>query len=93
MIARVARFYGWPLSEILELDVQTFDQFYRATQAIEAHEFLMSLKVQDWPHMKENARNKLHGKMSEIAYNSTKTGPKGGKKLTNEELAKILSKR
>lgn len=53
----------------------------------------MQLKAHDWPNMKETARTKLHGQMSRIAYGDLKSGPKTAKKLTNEELAKILNKR
>jgi hypothetical protein len=93
MVARFARFYGWPLDQILGLNVDEFDQLYRAIASIEAHEFLLALKAQDWPNMKENARSKLHSKMAEVAYSATRTGPAKAKKLTNEELAKILNKR
>lgn len=92
-IAKVARFYGWPLSEILELDIHTFQQVYNAIAPLEAHEFLVTLKTFDWPNMKDAARTKLHAKMKDVAYNSIKGDKTPKKKISNEELAKILSKR
>lgn len=90
----MARFYGWPPNVILDLDIDTFDLFLKAIEPLEAQEFLVTLKSMDWPNLKENARTKLHSQMRNVAYNSVKTSKASKvKKISNEELAKILSMR
>ena len=78
---------------ILDLDVNVFELFCQAIPIIEAQEMLSDFKVQDWSNMKETARSKLHSHLSKTAFNSISTGKKEAKKISNEDLARILSKR
>ena len=89
----MARFYSWSPGEILDLDFDEFELFYQAIDPLEAQEFLMQLKVMDWPNMKDNARQKLHAQMRNVAYANSKVGASKKTKVSNEDLAKILSKR
>ena len=66
------------------MDYETFSSYYLAIDILEAQEMLISLKVSDYPHLKDEPRSDLYYSLEKTAY------PKERKVITTKELAKKL---
>lgn len=60
--------------------------YWEAITVIEARETLTQLSVSDYPHLKKQARQKLHRELSRMAYPSTF---KDKRKITLQDLKSI----
>ena len=86
----MCRFYGWSDDYVESLDVNTFYDYWNAVTVIEARERLVDLNVAMMPHVDQKARDKFYNGLEKQAYPVKKSK---GKKLSNKELADILSRR
>lgn len=68
MFAKMIRYYGFGHQELMDMPCDWFMIYYRAITTIEAQEELLGMQRVTTPHMKENARKKLHSKYSKLAY-------------------------
>jgi hypothetical protein len=83
----MANFYGWTNDQILDLDVDSFDEYWQSITIIEAQEMLKQFNVSDWPNMKQNNRESLHRRLFQDAYPDSF---KEVRKIETSDLAKIL---
>tara|TARA_R110002167_G_scaffold198805_3_gene401921 strand:- start:1592 stop:1879 length:288 start_codon:yes stop_codon:yes gene_type:complete len=64
MCARVARFYGWPDSEINIIPFKTLVKYYHAIEVLESGEMLAEMTSLDYvKHMKDRDRKDLHRRL------------------------------
>lgn len=87
MRARVARFYNFSPSEIKNMSVNEFSEYFQCIRQLEAQEMLIQYKIQDWPNLKDKARSSEWSKLEKVASFGSN---KGAKRVTNEELRAIL---
>lgn len=50
------------------MTVKQFNIYVESMGKIEAHEMLMDMKIQEYPNMKMDAKNRLHRKLYNQAY-------------------------
>lgn len=84
----MAFFYNWTDDQIRSLDIDSFDQYWRAIECIEAQNILKLFDVSAWPTMKKSSKEKLHKQLFKIAYPASVNEVK---QVSNAELAKFLS--
>lgn len=75
----------------MALTVDEFWEYAKAMSVLQAEEMQRAFVANDWPNMKEAARNKKWKELEAQARVMTKS--KEGKKLSNKDLAELLSKR
>ena len=85
MKARLAWFYGWAPESLNQMDLQEGYSYYEAITQIEAQQTLLELRIQDWPFMKKESRNRWHRKLHRKAYPRTHQKP-----VSVEQLADII---
>ena len=64
----MARYYGFSHDDLLSMDCQWFNMYYRAITVIEAQEELVGMQRVSYPHLKNKNRKDLHKKYSSLAY-------------------------
>lgn len=74
-----------------ELYNSDFQQLLQAIPVLEAQEALSLLKVEDWPHMKKDARSKLYKDLNKAANPTIMKEEK--KALSTADLAALLNGR
>lgn len=84
------RFYGMSLEEVYSLDNDESLLLMQACHALEAQENITSLRIQDWPHMKKEARSKLFRDLNKLANPVILREER--KPLTTQDLAAILNR-
>ena len=59
------RFYhgSFSSSDVDEMEVEEFNQYYNAVRLIESSEILTQLMVSDFPHYKQSKRAEVHSKL------------------------------
>lgn len=72
----------------MELDVDSFHNYTKAMDQIDAAESMDALVKADWPSYKESGRSKI---MNSLKLRASPRNPDGKKEyLTNEDIAKML---
>lgn len=84
----MCRFYGWTHVQLMDLDVDLFDEYWQAIDIIEAKEQLVRLSAADWPNLKPSYRETQHRQLHERAYPASFNE---AKPVSNADLARILS--
>ena len=84
------RFYGMSLEQIYALDHEEYLMLFKASETLQARENIVSLRIEDWPNMKKEARSKLFRDLNKLANPSILR--EEGKPLTAENLAAILNR-
>lgn len=59
------RFYhgSFSSSDVDEMEVEEFNQYYNAVRLIESKEILTQLMISDFPHYKQSKRREVHNKL------------------------------
>ncbi len=80
------RFYhgAFSSSEIDEMEVEEFNQFYRAIRMIESKEIMTQMMISDFPHYKSGKRKEIYNKLK-LEVNSSNQ-----RANTTEEIARML---
>lgn len=86
-MAKVARFYGWPPSEIENLDLCDLRFYWEAITIIEAQEALIAINISCATQMKKETLKSLHKSLNKMAYPSSL---RQNKVITTNELDNIL---
>ena len=56
----MCRFYGWTAHYVENMEASMAEEYYLASDKIEAMERINETKVADMPHLKSDARRKTH---------------------------------
>lgn len=88
----MARFYGWSHDYIMSLPVDVALDYWHAISPLDAEEKLASLNASMMPYAKEDNRDKYYKNLEKIA-NQVRKSNSVEKKISNEELFKILKNR
>ena len=73
----------------MNLELPTFELYYKCVEAIEARESLIGIGVADFPQMKSNARSKRFEELKKLSI-PKEVRPKG-KILTTEQALGFLA--
>lgn len=87
---RVCKFYGWGLDDVRSMDWQDYNQAVAAMLTLDASDKLWQLRVIGFPDTKPDARRDLIKDLRK-QLEDKRDLPKG-QAITNEQLAKILSR-
>lgn len=87
----MARFYGWTPKQISNLSIPEFYSYLKSIPILRANEQLHQLVVADYPHLKDDARKKVHQNLTKQATSFEEK--KKSKTLSNEELFKMIAGR
>lgn len=90
MRARVARFFGWSHSEIKAMPFNTFFEYYRCIEKLEAHEINNQIRVEIFPQLKKQAREKFASDIRKLAYDGFETNSHG---KSNKDIALELARK
>lgn len=72
------------------MDVYTAEGYWQSITVLQAEETMLKFKIQDFPHLKPQDRSKIHNQFEKMATTSKKSNKK---KISNKDLADILSRR
>lgn len=85
----MANFYGFSHQQLMEMQADTFHQYWLAITAIEAQDMLKQMQIADYPHLKKEDRKKVYNSIHKQAYPVKPS--KEGKMLTSEDIANFLN--
>lgn len=84
------RFYGMSLNDVYGMTHEEAMLLLQACAALEAQENITMLRVEDWPHLKKEARSKLFRDLNKLANPVILREER--KPLTTQDLAAILNR-
>lgn len=74
------------MDDIANMNLKTFETFYNNIEMLQAQELLVSFQAGDYPHLKNDSRDKLYRQIRKTAYPFEKQ-----KVLTGEEIERFLN--
>lgn len=88
MLARFCRFYGVSPLDVMEMDAEMYNELEQSIDIIEAREMLIVMRSNDFPHLQNSQRSKLHKEISKRAYPAMFSAKKA---MTWDDLRRSLS--
>lgn len=86
----MARFYGWTHSEIENLSLDDFDDYWLGLLCVEAQENLLQITIASYPYMKKEDQRERHKELYLKAYKSLERDESAAKVKT-ADFAKVFA--
>ena len=64
----MVRFYGFNMEDIAKMTLVEFESYYQNIDTLQAQEALFAFQSADYPHLKEDSRNKFYKQVRKQAF-------------------------